>query len=66
VRSTSRAVGEVAVEEVLGVQEDTPPLAAQEGDRVAHHRQVLGPGRAQGRLDVAQVALGHERHDRSS
>ena len=60
------AVGEVAVEEVLGVEEHPPPLAAQEGDGVAHHREVLRAGRAQGGLDVAQVALGHERHDRGA
>ena len=55
------AVGSVAVEEVLGVEEDPPPLGAQEGDRVADHREVLGQRRAQRELDVADVGLGDQR-----
>ncbi len=52
--------GAVAVEEVLGVEEDPPALADEVGDRVADHREVLGTGRLQRPLDVAQVALGDE------
>ncbi len=40
-------VGLVAVEEVLGVEEDAQALAAQEPDGVADHGDALVEGRAQ-------------------
>ena len=54
----------VAVEEVLGVEEDATALADEMGDGVADHRQVLGTGRLQRALDVPQIALGDEAHHR--
>ena len=56
-------IAAVAVEEVLGVEEDAPTLGAQVGHGVADHREVLLERRAQGELDVPVVALRHERHD---
>ena len=57
------AVGAVAVEEVLGVEEHLLPLLAEVGDRVADHREVLLERGAQRELDVAVVRLGDQRHD---
>ena len=59
-------VGAVAVEEVLGVEEDMLSLGDEVGDGVVDHRQVLGQGRPQGELDVARVRLGHQRDDRGA
>lgn len=50
----------VAVEEVLAVEEHPPAAAAQEGDGVGDHRQVLLAGGAQRPLHVPDVALGHQ------
>ncbi len=64
-RSTSRlkpALCLVAVEEVLGVEEHPPPLAAEEGDRVGHHVDGLGERRAQGVDHVALGRLGDQAH----
>ena len=58
-----RVVAE-AVEEVLGVEHDAAALADEELDGVRDHREVLRTRRAQGALDVADVALGDQRHDR--
>ena len=55
------AVGAVAVEEVLGVEEHLLPLLAQVGDGVADHREVLLERGAQRQLDVAVVRLGDQR-----
>ena len=60
------AVGAVAVEEVLGVEEDRLPLGAQVGDGVADHREVLLERGAQRELDVALVRLGDQRDDRGA
>ena len=57
------AVRGVAVEEVLGVEEDPATLGAQERDGVADHLEVLLEGRAQGPLDVAGVRLRDEGDD---
>ena len=57
-------VGPVAVEEVLGVEENPPALAAQMADGVGDHGEVLGQGGAQRELDVPVVALGDQRHHR--
>ena len=57
------AVGAVAVEEVLGVEEHRLPLLAQVGDGVAHHREVLLQRGAQRELDVAVVRLRDEGDD---
>ena len=54
------AVGAVAVEEVLGVQEHLLPLGAQVGDGVADHGEVLLEGGPQGELDVPVVRLGDQ------
>ena len=48
---------------MLGVDEDAPPLCAQEGHRVADHREVFLERGAQGELDVPGVRLGHEGDD---
>ena len=56
-------IAAVAVEEVLGVEEDAPALGAQMGHGVADHREVLLERRAEGELDVPLVALRHEGHD---
>ena len=56
----------VAVEEVLRVEEHPPPLTAQEGHRVANHREVLLQRGPQGLLDVPGMRLGHEGDDRRS
>jgi hypothetical protein len=56
-------VGPVAVEEVLGVDEDPLALCCQVSHRVGDHRQVLVERGAQGELDVPVVALGHEGDD---
>jgi len=47
----------VAVEEVLAVEEDPAALGTQEGNRVAHHCEVLLQRGAQGPLDVPNVGL---------
>ena len=60
------AVVEVAVEEVLAVDEHALTLGAQVLDGVAHHREVLLQRRAQRELDVLVVALRHQRHDRGA
>jgi hypothetical protein len=54
----------VAVEEVLGVEEDPPPFADEERDGVADHGEVLLRCRPQRLLDVPEVALGDQGHDR--
>ena len=59
-------VGPVAVEEVLGVEEDPLALLPQVAHRVGDHRQVLVERGPQGQLDVAVVALGDQRHDRGA
>ena len=51
------AVGAVAVEEVLGVEEHLLPLPAQVADGVADHREVLLERGAQRQLDVPVVRL---------
>ena len=56
-------VGAVAVEEVLGVEEDGLPLLAQVAHRVAHHREVLLQRGAQRELDVPVVRLRDEGDD---
>ncbi len=56
-------VGPVPVEEVLGVDEDPLALCRQVPHRVGDHRQVLVERGAQGKLDVAVVALGDEGDD---
>ena len=58
-----RPVAAVAVEEVLGVEEDRLPLRTQVADGVAHHREVLLQRRAQRELDVAVVRLRDQGHD---
>ena len=57
------AVGAVAVEEVLGVEEDPLPLGAQVRDGVADHREVLLERGAQRELDVPVVRLRDQRDD---
>jgi hypothetical protein len=57
-------VVEVAVEEMLGVVDDLPALAGQEGDGVLDHRQVLLGRRAQDLRHVEQPGLADEGHDR--
>ena len=57
-------VGPVAVEEVLGVEEDPLPVLAQVGDRVRDHREVLLQRGPQGEKDVPVVTLGDKGHDR--
>ena len=66
VEHPQRGVGvePVAVEEVLGVEEDPPALRPQERDGVGDHRAVLGDIRAQRALDVAAIGLRDERDDR--
>nr|BFE82996.1 hypothetical protein GCM10020093_055970 [Planobispora longispora] len=59
-----RWVGLVAVEEVLGVEEDSLALRTEVRDRVADHREVLLESRAEGQLHVPVVALGDKGHDR--
>ena len=53
-------VGAVAVEEVLGVEEDLLTLGGQVAHRVADHLEVLGQRRSQGQLDVPWMRLRHE------
>jgi len=53
-------VGAVAVEEVLGVEEDAASLAGQEPDGVGDHLEVLLEGGLEGPVDVLVVALGDE------
>jgi len=48
---------DVAIEEVLGVEEHPPPLCPQVRHGVPDHRQVLDPGRAQRPLDVPHIGL---------
>ena len=55
------AVGAVAVEEVLGVEEDRLALRAQVGDGVADHREVLLERGPQRELDVPVVRLRDQR-----
>ena len=57
------AVGSVAVEEVLGVEEHALPLGPQVRHGVADHREVLLAGGAQGPLDVPNVRLRDEGDD---
>ena len=57
-------VGPVAVEEVLGVEENPLALGAQVADGVGDHGEILGRGGAQGEPDVPVVALGDQRHHR--
>jgi hypothetical protein len=51
---------------VLAVDEHALPLGAQVLHRVAHHGEVLLESRAQRKLHVPVVALGHECHDRGA
>ena len=60
------AVGAVAVEEVLGVEEHLLPLGLQVADGVAHHREVLLERGAQGQLDVPVVRLRDQRDHRGA
>ena len=60
------AIVAVAVEEVLGVEEDGLPLCPEVGDRVADHREILFQRGPQGELDVPVVGLRHQRHDRGT
>ena len=57
------AVEEVAVEEVLGVDDDGAPLGDQVAHGVADHREVLLAGRPQRPLHVPDVRLRDERDD---
>ena len=57
-------VGAVPVEEVLGVQEDPPPLSGQVRDRVADHHQVLFESRPKRFAHMSHVAFGNEADDR--
>ena len=57
-------VGPVAVKEVFGVEEHPLAVAAEVGDRVGDHGQVLFEGGPQGQADVPVVTLGDEGHDR--
>ena len=57
------AVRGIPVEEVLGVEEDAPPLALEEGDGVADHLEVLGEGRAYARSTCPGVRLRDQGHD---
>ena len=57
-------VGPVAVEEVLGVEEDALAVALQVGDGVPDHLEVLLEGGPQGEKDVPVVTLGDKGHDR--
>ncbi len=61
-----RTVGAVAVEEVLGVEEDPLPVLDQVPDGVGDHPQVLVQGGPQRPLDVRIVALGNECDDRGA
>nr|BFE68376.1 hypothetical protein GCM10020092_016770 [Actinoplanes digitatis] len=53
-----------AVEEVLAVHERASAVRDQVGDGVADHREVLVAGGAQRPLDVPDVGLGDDAHDR--
>ena len=64
-RSAVSGSNAVAVEEVLGVEEDPPALGRQEGDGVGDHRAVLGDVGAQRPLDVPAVGLRDQRDDRA-
>ena len=55
-------VGAVAVEEVLGVDEDPAALGGEEGDRIGDHGQVLSQVGAQRPENVLVVALGDQAH----
>ncbi len=57
-------VGLVAVEEVLGVQEDPLAVLAEVGDRVGDHGEVFLEGCPEGQKDVPVVTLGDQSHDR--
>ena len=57
-------IGLVAVEEVLGVEEDPLAVAAQVGDGVGDHLEVLLERGLQGEQDVPVVTLRDESHDR--
>ena len=61
-----RAVGPVPVEEMLGVDEDPLTLGSQVLDRVSDHGEVLVERRVQRQLDVPIMALGDQRHHRST
>ena len=59
-------VAPVAVEEVLGVEEDAQVVRAQVAHRVGHHGHGLVERRAQRLGDVAVPRLGHDAGDRRS
>src|SRR6266498_4348673 len=58
------AVGAVAVEEVLGVEDPPPALGGHEAHRVGHHRQVLLAGGTQRLVHVQGPGLADQRDDR--
>ena len=58
------AIRAVAVEEVLGVDDDLASVRLQERDRVGDHRQVLLERRPQHCVDVEVPGLRHERDRR--
>ncbi len=62
-RAGETRVGAVAVEEVLGVEEDPAPLGAEVGDRVGHHCHRVLLRSAQGVLDVVVPRLADEADD---
>jgi hypothetical protein len=56
-------VAGVAVEEVLGVEEDALAEPPQVGDRVGHHGEVLGAGHAERLVDVVAPGLADQADD---
>ena len=62
-QGVARVVG-VGVEEVLGVVDHALALAAQEGDRLGDHPQVLLWIHARDLLEVQRPRLAHQRADR--
>ena len=64
--SAYAGIGPVAVEEVLGVEEDPLAFCAQVPHRVGDHREVLVERGPQGQLHVPVVALGDQGDDRGA
>src|SRR5919199_6315354 len=58
-----RAVPTVAVEEMLGVVKDAPPLRPQIGDTVVNHAQIFFERRLQDGLDMERRRLADDRAD---
>ena len=65
-REREVGVAPVAVEEVLGIEEDTQVVLAQEAHGVGHHGHRLVEGGAQGLGNVPVPRLGHDAGDRRS